>query len=42
MRADALCVFPVCQDLVNRAKDKDLAVKGPIRMPTKVLVHTTR
>ncbi|KAK9896411.1 ribosomal protein S1 [Cystobasidium minutum MCA 4210] len=32
----------VCQDLINRAKDKDLNVKGPVRMPTKVLVHTTR
>lgn len=32
----------VCNDLVNRAKDKDLRVKGPVRLPTKVLVHTTR
>ncbi|KAL7417179.1 ribosomal protein S10p/S20e-domain-containing protein [Mrakia frigida] len=29
-------------DLINRAKDKDLRVKGPIRMPTKVLKITTR
>lgn len=32
----------VCLDLVNRAKDKDLRVKGPVRMPTKVLQITTR
>jgi small subunit ribosomal protein S20e len=35
-------VFPVCTDLVNRAKDKDLRVKGPVRLPTKVLRITTR
>ena len=32
----------VCTDLVNRAKDKDLRVKGPVRLPTKILSHTTR
>jgi len=32
----------VSNDLVNRAKDKDLRVKGPVRLPTKVLTHTTR
>ncbi|CAD6571347.1 MAG: 40S ribosomal protein S20 [Cyphobasidiales sp. Tagirdzhanova-0007] len=32
----------VCVDLVNRAKDKELRVKGPVRLPTKVLTHTTR
>merc|ERR1712072_539582 len=32
----------VSTDLVNRAKDKDLRVKGPVRMPTKRLSHTTR
>jgi len=32
----------VCADLVNGAKKKDLKVKGPVRMPTKVLHHTTR
>ncbi|OCF34738.1 40S ribosomal protein S20 [Kwoniella heveanensis CBS 569] len=31
-----------CGDLINRAKDKDLKVKGPVRLPTKVLKHTTR
>ncbi|KAF9516987.1 hypothetical protein BS47DRAFT_1326909 [Hydnum rufescens UP504] len=29
-------------DLINRAKDKDIRVKGPIRLPTKVLRITTR
>lgn len=33
---------PVSTDLINRAKDKDLRVKGPVRMPTKVLKITTR
>lgn len=32
----------VCGDLVNRAKDKDLRVKGPVRLPTKCLTITTR
>eukprot|EP00271_Cylindrocystis_brebissonii_P023210 TRINITY_DN9504_c0_g1_i1.p1 TRINITY_DN9504_c0_g1~~TRINITY_DN9504_c0_g1_i1.p1 ORF type:complete len:127 (+),score=38.47 TRINITY_DN9504_c0_g1_i1:216-596(+) len=32
----------VCADLVKGAKDKKLKVKGPVRMPTKVLHHTTR
>ncbi|CBQ73637.1 hypothetical protein NDA18_003742 [Ustilago nuda] len=32
----------VCSDLVNRSKDKQLRVKGPVRLPTKVLSHTTR
>ncbi|WVR03909.1 40S ribosomal protein S20 [Kwoniella sp. DSM 27419] len=31
-----------CGDLINRAKDRDLKVKGPVRLPTKVLKHTTR
>merc|ERR1712230_81562 len=35
-------VEKVCTDLINRAKDKDLRVKGPVRLPTKVLTHTTR
>ncbi|BEJ14268.1 hypothetical protein CspHIS471_0400350 [Cutaneotrichosporon sp. HIS471] len=29
-------------DLINRAKDRDLRVKGPVRLPTKILKHTTR
>ncbi|OAV91873.1 hypothetical protein PTTG_02652 [Puccinia triticina 1-1 BBBD Race 1] len=32
----------VCFDLVSRAKDKDLRVKGPVRLPTKRLTITTR
>jgi small subunit ribosomal protein S20e len=32
----------VCADLVRGAKEKRLKVKGPVRMPTKVLHITTR
>ena len=32
----------VSNDLINRAKDKQLRVKGPVRLPTKVLKVTTR
>ncbi|PVV04822.1 hypothetical protein BB560_000667 [Smittium megazygosporum] len=32
----------VCSDLINRAKDKRLKVKGPVRMPTRSLKITTR
>jgi len=32
----------VCADLIKGAKDKELAVRGPVRMPTKVLRITTR
>ena len=32
----------VSADLINRAKDKQLRVKGPVRLPTKVLKVTTR
>ena len=32
----------VCQELIKGAKDKELKVKGPVRMPTKVLRITTR
>ena len=32
----------VCQDLIRGAKDKELKVKGPVRMPTKILRITTR
>lgn len=35
-------LFLVCNDLVHGAKDKSLTVKGPARMPTKVLHITTR
>ncbi|KAI8143748.1 40S ribosomal protein S20 [Fennellomyces sp. T-0311] len=32
----------VSADLIQRAKDKELKVKGPVRLPTKVLRITTR
>ena len=32
----------VCSELVGAAKDKNLRVKGPVRMPTKTLRITTR
>ena len=32
----------VCADLIRGAKDKQLKVKGPVRMPTKILCVTTR
>ncbi|GJN20391.1 hypothetical protein PR202_gb07762 [Eleusine coracana subsp. coracana] len=32
----------VCADLVKGAKAKELRVKGPVRIPTKVLHITTR
>lgn len=32
----------VCADLIKGAKDKNLKVKGPVRLPTKVLRITTR
>ena len=32
----------VCADLIKGAKDKRLKVKGPVRLPTKVLKITTR
>merc|ERR1712154_448582 len=32
----------VCADLIKGAKGKSLKVKGPVRMPTKVLRITTR
>lgn len=33
-----LCFFSstVCADLIRGAKEKNLKVKGPVRMPTKV------
>ncbi|KAJ2768665.1 40S ribosomal protein S20 [Coemansia nantahalensis] len=35
-------VEKTCSDLILRAKDKQLKVKGPVRMPTKRLSITTR
>ncbi|GAB4818698.1 hypothetical protein N2152v2_005744 [Parachlorella kessleri] len=37
-----LALDKVCADLIRGAKDKQLKVKGPVRMPTKVLHITTR
>ncbi|KAE8598800.1 hypothetical protein XENTR_v10016945 [Xenopus tropicalis] len=35
-------LFAVCADLIRGAKEKNLKVKGPVRMPTKTLRITTR
>merc|ERR1719198_2161686 len=32
----------VCADLIRGAKEKRLKVKGPVRLPTKILRITTR
>jgi small subunit ribosomal protein S20e len=32
----------VCSELVREAKNKQLRVKGPVRLPTRVLTITTR
>ncbi len=32
----------VCSDLITRSKESNLKVKGPVRLPTKVLRITTR
>ena len=32
----------VCSELIERAKSKELRVKGPVRMPTKNLKVSTR
>jgi small subunit ribosomal protein S20e len=37
-----LTLSPVSNDLITRAKDRELQVKGPVRLPTKHLKHTTR
>ena len=37
-----LLFYVVCTDLIRGAKDKSLKVKGPVRIPTKVLRITTR
>ena len=33
---------PTCTELLDRAKTKQLRVKGPVRLPTKTLKVTTR
>ena len=40
--AAAAAAAAVCADLIRGAKDKQLKVKGPVRMPTRVLLITTR
>ena len=37
-----MSAMKVTTDLINKAKDKQLRVKGPVRHPTKVLSITTR
>lgn len=39
---DVKSLEKVCTDLIRGAKDKELRVKGPVRMPTKTLRITTR
>lgn len=39
---DVKSLEKVCSDLIRGAKDKELKVKGPVRMPTKTLRITTR
>lgn len=39
---DVKSLEKVCTDLIRGAKDKELRVKGPVRMPTKTLKITTR
>ncbi len=35
-------ITAVCADIIKGAKDKELHVKGPVRMPTKTLALATR
>jgi ribosomal protein S10 len=42
LQALLLILSVVSTDLINRAKDKNLRVKGPVRLPTKVLKITVR
>jgi small subunit ribosomal protein S20e len=32
----------VCRELIDRAKGKELRVKGPVRLPSRTLQITTR
>ncbi|OXB70335.1 UNVERIFIED_CONTAM: hypothetical protein H355_001006 [Colinus virginianus] len=36
------CTCAVCSELVNGAKEKNLQVSGPVRLPVKTLRVTTR
>ena len=40
VRYVTLCT--VCGDLIRRVKESSLKVKGPVHMPTKILMITTR
>ena len=35
-------VEKVCSDLLTRAKENNVTVRGPMRLPTRTLRHTTR
>ena len=39
---DPKALEKVCDELVNGAKERNLKVKGPVRMPTRTLRITTR
>eukprot|EP00759_Apiculatamorpha_spiralis_P027004 PhF_6_TR29938/c0_g1_i1/m.43872/K02969/RP-S20e, RPS20; small subunit ribosomal protein S20e len=39
---DPKALEKVCDELVNGAKERQLKVKGPVRMPTRTLRITTR
>ncbi|ABW97982.1 rps20 (nucleomorph) [Hemiselmis andersenii] len=32
----------ICNEILNKGKDKNLKIKGPIKIPTKILKITTR
>mmetsp|Transcript_34727 Transcript_34727/g.68104 ORF Transcript_34727/g.68104 Transcript_34727/m.68104 type:complete len:115 (-) Transcript_34727:1364-1708(-) len=32
----------ICNEIINKGKDKNLKIKGPIKIPTKILKITTR
>lgn len=42
MAKDLKSLEKVCEDLVKEAKKKNLKVKGPVRLPTKILRLVTR
>ncbi|KAM3417740.1 hypothetical protein BST61_g5971 [Cercospora zeina] len=41
-KEDVQSLEKVCSELIERAKSKELRVKGPVRMPTKNLKISTR
>jgi small subunit ribosomal protein S20e len=32
----------ICNDIINKGKEKNLKIKGPVKIPTKILKITTR